>query len=78
MPHLSEADTYRQYVVPALHAAGWDDDRIAEQYRTWQRNRKASINAELHDLFKSPPPGVAAMLDALLPGILDKTFKGAL
>src|SRR5260370_12571009 len=30
---LSEADTCRKYVVPELHAVGWDDDphSIAEQ-----------------------------------------------
>lgn len=26
MPPLSEADTCRKFVVPALQAAGWDDD----------------------------------------------------
>jgi type I restriction enzyme, R subunit len=33
MPPLSEADTCRKYVVPALQSAGWDDDphSIAEQ-----------------------------------------------
>ncbi len=29
---LSEADTCRTYVVPALHDAGWTDDQIAEQH----------------------------------------------
>ncbi|MBM3153013.1 MAG: DEAD/DEAH box helicase, partial [Chloroflexi bacterium] len=27
----SEADTCRKYIVPKLHAAGWEDDAIAEQ-----------------------------------------------
>jgi type I restriction enzyme, R subunit len=29
----TEADTCRDYVVPRLKAAGWDDDQIVEQYR---------------------------------------------
>jgi type I restriction enzyme R subunit len=29
---LTEADTCRTYVVPALYAGGWTDDQIAEQY----------------------------------------------
>lgn len=28
---MSEADTCRTYIVPKLHAAGWEDDHIAEQ-----------------------------------------------
>ncbi|HEY4721118.1 MAG TPA: type I restriction endonuclease, partial [Anaerolineae bacterium] len=28
---MSEADTCRTYIVPKLHAAGWEDDFIAEQ-----------------------------------------------
>jgi type I restriction enzyme R subunit len=27
----TEADTCRTYVVPKLHAAGWDDEQIREQ-----------------------------------------------
>jgi type I restriction enzyme, R subunit len=34
----TEADTCRKYVVPKLHGAGWDDDRIAEQ-RTFTDGR---------------------------------------
>ena len=29
---LTEADTCRTYVVPALHDDGWTDDQIAEQH----------------------------------------------
>ena len=28
---LTEADTCRKYVLPKLHAAGWNDDQISEQ-----------------------------------------------
>ncbi len=35
---LSEADTCRMFVLPKLYAAGWDDDRIAEQ-RTFTDGR---------------------------------------
>ena len=28
---LTEADTCRKYVLPALYASGWNDDQISEQ-----------------------------------------------
>jgi len=31
MPPGTKADTCRQYVLPKLYAADWDDERIAEQ-----------------------------------------------
>jgi type I restriction enzyme R subunit len=36
--YRTEADTCRQFVLPKLYAAGWDDDRIAEQ-RTFTDGR---------------------------------------
>ncbi len=27
----TEADTCRTYILPKLHAAGWEDDFVAEQ-----------------------------------------------
>jgi type I restriction enzyme R subunit len=27
----TEADTFRKFVVPGLHTAGWNDDQIGEQ-----------------------------------------------
>ena len=30
---LTEADTCRKYVLPALYAAGWNDDQISEKDR---------------------------------------------
>jgi len=47
MPHLSEADTCRRYVVPALHSAGWDDERIAEQ-RTFTDGRIMVAGSKVH------------------------------
>jgi type I restriction enzyme R subunit len=38
MPGGTEADTCRQFVLPKLQAAGWDDDRISEQ-RTFTDGR---------------------------------------
>ena len=38
MPHKTEADTCRQFVLPKLYASGWDDERIAEQ-RTFTDGR---------------------------------------
>ena len=31
MSPLTEADTFRTYIVPKLHTAGWEDDFITEQ-----------------------------------------------
>jgi hypothetical protein len=28
---VAEADTCRAYIIPSLHAAGWEDDSIVEQ-----------------------------------------------
>jgi len=74
MPSRTEADTCRQFVLPKLYAAGWDDDGV-EQRR---------IDAYLDDLqakvdrLKALQAQIAAELDALLPSILDKAFKGEL
>lgn len=38
MPSRNEADTCRQFVLPKLYAAGWDDERIGEQ-RTFTDGR---------------------------------------
>ncbi len=36
--YRTEADTCRQYALPKVYAAGWDDDRTAEQ-RTFTDGR---------------------------------------
>jgi type I site-specific restriction endonuclease len=46
---VTEADTCRQYVLPKLYAAGWDDDHIREQHtvtagRIMVVGRRASRN----------------------------------
>ncbi|HSH81625.1 MAG TPA: hypothetical protein VLA19_24105 [Herpetosiphonaceae bacterium] len=43
---------------------------LAGLYRAWQRNPKAQINAEVAQLFASPPHAAAAQLAALLPASL--------
>jgi type I restriction enzyme R subunit len=49
MLRMTEADTCRQYVLPKLYAAGWDDERIAEQPGSrrldghWRRDREHTI-----------------------------------
>jgi len=51
---------------------------LAGQYRAWKRNPDVPINAETKRLFSTPPPGLRAELDGLVPPILDKAFKGEL
>jgi restriction endonuclease S subunit len=90
----TEADTCRKFVVPKLKAAGWDSDphSIAEQrslnpqdfldyemplpsMETQMTLRK--VRAEV-DALKRLQAETAAELDALLPAILDRAFKGEL
>ena len=51
---------------------------LAGQYRAWKKNHKAVRSREVTELFENPTPETAAELDALLPSILDKAFKGEL
>ena len=66
----TEADTCRKFVVPKLQAAGWDSDpqSIAEL---------DSLQAEV-DALKRLQAETATELDALLPALLDRAFKGEL
>jgi type I restriction enzyme R subunit len=112
----TEADTCRTYIVPKLHAAGWEDDFIAEQRviapgrivplgrkHTQQASRRpdyilflrrnypiAVVEAKAEyknladglqgqvDALKALQSQTQAELDALLPSVLDKAFKGEL
>ncbi|CBE67443.1 protein of unknown function [Candidatus Methylomirabilis oxygeniifera] len=78
---ITEADTCRKYVLPKLYAAGWTDDQISEQ-KTFTDGR--IVVAELEalqkevDRLKALQAETAAELDALLPAIRDRAFKGEL
>jgi hypothetical protein len=84
-PHSRYA-AFVQNLARLRALVGWNgtnrelDDYLwfAGQYWEWRRNPKGQINAEAQRFFENPPPGVAAELDALLPAILDKVFKGEL
>ena len=69
----TEADTCRRFVLPKLYAAGWDDDRIGEQW-TFTDRRMVAVGTRP----RQHQTQTAAELDALLPSILDKAFKGEL
>ena len=60
----TEADTCRKFVVPKLQAAGSDSELDA-------------LQAEV-DALKRLQAETVAELDALLPAILDRAFKGEL
>jgi type I site-specific restriction endonuclease len=77
MPPLTEADTCRKYVVPKLLRAGWDSE-------THSIVRKRRFVSYLHgsqtqvEALQRLQTEIAAELDALLPSILDRAFKGQL
>lgn len=54
---------------------------ITGMYMKWQklrRKKSEKMNAELRRLFERPSREVAAELDALLPSVLDRAFRGEL
>ncbi len=69
----TEADTCRTYIVPNLHTAGWDDEYITEQMVLTQ-SYLGNIQARLTSLRSD----TGEELDALLPSVLDRAFKGEL
>jgi len=84
---VTEADTCRKYVLPKLYAAGWNLDRKnprAKEDITHLPPEQRRIVAELHalqgevDTLKHLQAETAAELDALLPSVLDRAFRGAL
>lgn len=79
---LSEADTCRKFVVPKLQKAGWDNEphSIAEQRSITDGRIVAELDAlqaEV-DALKRHQAEAAAELNALLPAILDRAFRGEL
>jgi hypothetical protein len=54
---------------------------LTGMYMRWLKNRSKKrqlVNVELRELFNNPNPETTAELDALLPSILDRAFKGEL
>lgn len=49
---------------------------LAGEYLAWRRNGRAQINIEARTLFENPAAEVAAELDALMPSMLAKAFRG--
>jgi type I site-specific restriction endonuclease len=90
---LNEADTCRKYVIPRLIQAGWDTDphSFTEQ-RNFTDGRiivvgdkpKRRIVAYLDNLqskldaLQHHQAVTAAELDALLPAVLERAFRGEL
>lgn len=72
---ITEADTCRKYVLPNLYAAGWDDDQISEQKRIVEGLSSLTAKSEVLEGMQTE---TAAELDAMLPSILDKAFRGEL
>ncbi len=51
---------------------------VSGEYLLWQKDHEVAVNAELRDVFENPDPEVSADLDALMPSILSKAFRGEL
>ncbi len=51
---------------------------LAGEYLAWRKNRKSWINIQIRALFENHTAEVAAELDALVPSILSRAFKGEL
>jgi len=67
--------------VAGLDVPNSDLDRylwIAGEYGAFRKNAKAQISVEVRQLFTNPPANIAADLEALMPSILDKAFRGEL
>jgi len=78
MAVLPGADTCRKYALPKLYAAGWEYDRIpslAEQLHIVVHLDGLQTKV---DSLKKPQSETAVELDALLPSILDRAFRGEL
>ncbi len=74
---LSEADTCRKHVVPRLQAAGWDNEPHAINEQRRIVTELDALQAKV-DVLKKLQAETQAELDALLPSILDRAFKGEL
>lgn len=74
----------RLRAVAGLNYHGRELDRylwITGMYMKWLKERqkaKQKMNVELRDLFERPTSVAVAELDALLPAVLDRAFKGEL
>ena len=77
---ITEADTCRKYVLPKLVSAGWDDElhSFTEQ-RSFTDGRIVVAGRRVRRGPQKRAEGeTAAELDALLPSVLDRAFKGKL
>jgi type I restriction enzyme R subunit len=72
LSNCNEADTCRRLVTPRLIKAGWDDEphSFTEQ-KTFTDGRIIVVGDKPK---RRPPP----KLDALMPSILDRAFRGEL
>jgi hypothetical protein len=61
----NEADTCRTYIVPKLHASGWEDDFITEQMVLTHGWIMQPTGGELRSFFGW----------TLMPSVLDRAFK---
>ena len=69
-------------VAAELGGRSRDLDRylwLTGMYLKWLKERRREsgpqVNVELRDLFSNPDGGAAAELDAMLPAIIERTFR---
>lgn len=80
---MNEADTCRTYVLPKLKSAGWEDEYITEQMvltpgQIVPIGDKYALKDGTRPNDEELQSQSQEELDALLPSVLDKAFKGEL
>jgi hypothetical protein len=81
---ITEADTCRKYVLPKLVEAGWDTEPHSFTEQKTLLDNQHRIVAYLDDLqpkvdaLKRLQEETAKELDAMLPSVLNRAFRGEL
>jgi hypothetical protein len=81
---VTEADTCRMVIVPKLHSSRWDKDIERKPFSPPPLEEQRRLVAYLHGLqaqvsqLRRYQEETQQELDALMPSILDKAFKGEL
>jgi hypothetical protein len=74
---MNEADTCRTYVLPKLKSAHWDDEYITVLTPRCIVAYLDGLHANVNSL-RELQSQTQEELDALLPSVLDRAFKGEL
>jgi hypothetical protein len=76
---MNKADTCRTYVLPKLKSANWEDEHISEQVELTPGRIVVYLDSfTLSRDLRKLQAETQEELDALLPSVLDRAFKGEL